>query len=117
MKIYTEQEVIEAVKSAVERFPNRVNPMNDYVCLYTSPTDSTHHCIAGQVLADFGLRLPDVESDDNRSIIRQYLADSLQEGYFTWGALSVLAHAQAVFDEGGGWSECIGDFIERGGHE
>ena len=92
----------ELVRDAVGRFPNRINPRtseggwND-VCLYTGPRDT--HCIAGQVMADLGLKLPEVDSINNSSSLSD---DGVlpPDHPFTEDALNYMRAAQYVFDGG-----------------
>lgn len=99
MNEYTEQDVVNAVANAVKRFPGRINPTDSReVCLYTSEQDPDHHCIAGQVLVDFGLELPPIESGDNQSSISDYLVDGGLSHYFTEDAKTALSVAQSIFD-------------------
>lgn len=91
----------ELVRNAVERFPNRINPRETQgvgdVCLYTGNRGT--HCIAGQVLADLGLPLPDPNSIANSSALTD--DDVLGPDHpFTEDALSYLRSAQYIFDGG-----------------
>lgn len=91
----------ELVRDAVERFPNRSNPRERGwrdVCLYTGPGGA--HCIAGQVLADLGLPLP----DPNNLIANTstFTVDDMlgSDHPFTDDAIDYIRAAQYVFDGG-----------------
>lgn len=97
---YTRQDVLTAITEAVVKFPDRVNPQNDdESCVYTSEHDPSRHCIAGQVLADFGLPLPEVGSPMQEESIGALIeADGTLSAAFTDEAVALLRDAQNVFD-------------------
>ena len=57
-------ELRAAVLAAIDAHPDQVNPLkDDEACIYTSPFNPDHHCIVGQVAADFGWEDPGPSSD------------------------------------------------------
>lgn len=85
----------ELVRDAVARFPNRVNPTRESgagSCVYTSASGKTH-CIAGQILSDLGLPVPEFE-------VYGDVKDVVEPDWFTDDALDYLLAAQAIFDGG-----------------
>ena len=67
MSFYTEQQVRDAAAEIIERMPDANNPWSrgHVACLYTSPADRDRHCIAGQIAADLGWRVPGPEFIDD----------------------------------------------------
>ena len=98
--VITLEKAKEMVRSAVERYPNRVNPTeggrNPLSCLYTSRNGKSH-CIAGQVFADAGVAMP---PPDAGSVID--LPDKYPDlrASFTEDAWEYLYNAQCIFDGG-----------------
>ena len=90
----------ELVRDAVKRFPNRTNPRQKQgvggVCLYTGPRNT--HCIAGQVLADLHLPLPDIGGYGNSSAFGDEILGANHP--FTEDAINYIRAAQYVFDGG-----------------
>lgn len=73
--------VIAAAQRVATRHPDRVNPVlpGTRFCAYTSPTDPDHHCLAGSVLLELGMRLPPEETAVFMSPDYHLLTDQAQD--------------------------------------
>lgn len=114
--MYTAEEVLASIRSAVERFPDRVNPrdLDDKTCVYTSPHDPEHHCIAGQVLVDLDLPVPQPGDARNNHSISEILFTTGLSDEFDHNAAIWLAIAQGYFDSPDkNWRACL-DELEYG---
>jgi hypothetical protein len=99
-KVLDRETTERLVREAVEAHPGRINPRGDtgfggLGCVYTSQSGKSH-CIAGQVLADFGFPVPVWGDSLNNDGIGDYV-DQLNLAVDS-DALKYLEAAQYVFD-------------------
>lgn len=86
----TLEQVREAAREIAAALPDRVNPVGyTNICVYTSPTDSTWHCIAGQLVEHLGLAVP----EHNGGFASRAVA-----GYFTPDAVTYVCDLQSTAD-------------------
>lgn len=104
MKYLSMAKAKQLVRDAVERHPNRKNPMSGATCVYTCPNDPELHCIAGQVLVDAGIPLP---SHDKKALPQNIDGvgssdrtgwELVDKGYMTYETLFFLGQVQNFFD-------------------
>ena len=72
-----------------------INPIVGSYCLYTDTYDETKHCIAGQILVNFGLECPD------SSVIASFEAvaqDANLGNVFTPNAIEFITQLQVLAD-------------------
>lgn len=93
--------------AAMQRHPNRTNPVNlTGTCCYTDPDDTSCHCIIGEVLAEHDPdALPGVESADNVEAAGELL-DRL--GYSP-DVCTVAGYWQAAGDTGEEWGVLVAE--------
>jgi hypothetical protein len=101
-KVLARETTERLVKEAVEAHPGRINPrgggsLGMMGCVYTSRSGKSH-CIAGQVLADFGFTVPKWDDALNNDGIGDYV-DQANLAVDS-DALKYLMAAQYVFDGG-----------------
>jgi hypothetical protein len=65
MHMYTYDEVKAEALNLARTLPRGLNPMTPDGCVYTNPNDEHHHCIAGQIGANFRLNIPRAGEYDN----------------------------------------------------
>src|SRR5262245_22697816 len=87
------KQLMQLVEQAVQANPNRTNPIDRGVCVYTNRR-GTSHCIAGQVFEDAGLGAPDVTV---LGVIYD-IPDKKYRRAFTPAAWNLLDQVQAIFD-------------------
>lgn len=96
---------IRKVQDAVRRLDKQqVNPttVSGMACVYTSPADPGHHCIAGEILYKLGAALPRADHPDNTRGIDELIGDGFfasQNVEFTPGAASLLKRLQMTADQ------------------
>ena len=109
MKPITKAEVIKALRAAIARTPDAINPTDDLPrpnggCVYHKGRGrNIRRCIIGQVGFDLGLPTPDAEatsvaglcSDDN------YFGENIWADRFTPAAVKLMVDVQDVADGGG----------------
>jgi hypothetical protein len=92
------KDVIEIIKDLPD---DKVNPKDYDSCVYTSPYDKDHHCIAGEVISRLGYRLPDVDSGLNEDSINALIDHpdyTLSREDFESLAVEILWAAQVTAD-------------------
>lgn len=62
MKTITEADVLRIMETLPSE---RMNPTIKGTCVYTSLSDPTQHCIAGEILTQLGVELPDPQHTAN----------------------------------------------------
>ena len=96
----TAQQVVEIMMDLPD---DRQNPIVFETCVYTSPDDETHHCIAGEVISRLGYRLPDIDDHLNEDSINTLLDNpkyTLSRDDFEPLAVEILWAAQVTADSG-----------------
>lgn len=122
------EDVKAAVKAAVDRYPNRRNPTEpgSTKCINTGVSGKCH-CIAAQVLVDFGYEVTKYGEDFNDSAIEGTLVHLDLTPKFTRAAADYLAEVQGVFDDRHNgrapgrrisqtprkWASCFRDLLQR----
>lgn len=95
----TAQEVADIIRELPDEM---VNPTEYGTCVYTSPYDENHHCIAGEVITRLGYKLPPIYSRLNEDSIYALLDSSdyneLSNESFEPLAVAMLVKAQETAD-------------------
>lgn len=94
----TAQQVVEIMMDLPD---NMMNPIDFETCVYTSPEDENHHCIAGEVISRLGYRLPAIDDPLNEDSINALLDSplyTLSRDDFEETAVDILWTAQVTAD-------------------
>ena len=87
---------------------DQLNPDGGNKCVYTDPADPTSHCIAGEILFQLGVPLPDVDSAMNANTIDGWVGEGFVDGFeLSRDALSALSSAQCKADGGARWGNAL----------
>lgn len=99
--------VRDQIEKLIDTYPNKINPVDDDVCVYTDRYDPDKHCIIGQWLTNNGFYCPgpDVKANIAEIIIGDYspfdrnkICESVQMDKLT---IEFLDSVQRKADHGG----------------
>ncbi len=106
----TRQQVIDKAREIVARNPGQVNPSNSSAlgCVYS--TKQKEHCIAGQIIVEFGGKVPGPYSRSNGSDIESLINSNYRKFIgieFDDDAINILQNMQMHADGGNTWKSAI----------
>lgn len=105
MSKITKAQVTKAIRAAISRTPDAINPDDDFTCVYHQGRGkNVRRCIIGQIGHDLCLPQPDAQAAGVESLcgVGDYYEDETDGGLwldrFTPGAIELMAKAQRFAD-------------------